>query len=183
MFRLIFILSFTVLASTLIVGQSTGRDYWTKTVLATESTCKLRIGDGVFSPGESSCSYDNHLAADTKVFLRSITRSKPWAKLKLESESGETFAVEIWNREKAVFNRIFDSFFASEPGEDHYPDCGGSELRDYVTSVGFPTRLTRTGNQETWSLSYAHFSTQRCGFEIATLRFVASKLESLEGEI
>lgn len=183
MLRLIVILTFTVCTAISVIGQSAGRDYWTKTVLATESTCKLRIGDGVFSPSESRCSYYGHLPADTKVFLESITRSRPWAKLKLRTDSGETFTVEISNQNKSVFDRIFNSFFTSGASDEHYPDCNGTVLKDFMTSVGFPDTIARRGNEEKWSLSYGHFSTQRCGFDVADLEFRAGKLESLSGSI
>lgn len=183
MLHKILIFGFIALSSTIAFGQTAGRHYWTRTVLATEATCKLRIGDSVFSPGESECAYYGHLAADTRVFLKSIARSKPWAKLKLKSEAGETFIIEISNQNNGVFDRIFDSFFASEASDEDYPDCNGTVLKDFITSVGFPDTISRTGNEEHWSLSYGHLSTRRCGFEIATLRFVHGELESVFGEI
>ena len=183
MFRHILVLSLIAVTSMIIVGQTAGRHYWTKTVVASESTCKLRIGDGVLSPDENNCFYSNHLEADSKLFLKSFEPSNPWARLELVNDSGNSFSIEISNRSSASFKRIFNSFFAGKSSENHYPTCNEKQMKDFLLSVGFPAEMSRNGTSEEWKLSASHPSVQQCGFDTAVLKFVKGKLESLYGTI
>lgn len=160
MFRHVMVSSLIAFASVNIVAQTAGRHYWTKTVVATKSTCKIRIEDGVFSPGETNCSYSNHLESDTKLLLKSFEASRPWAKIELVDSSGNSFSIEISNRSRSSFNRIFSSFFADKSSEDHYPTCNGKQMKDFLFSVGFPDKISRRGKTEEWQLSANHLSVQ-----------------------
>lgn len=183
MLRLILILSFASLCSTISWGQTVGRHYWTKTVLATNSTCKLRIGYGSFSPGESNCSYTGHIAANTKILLKSVTSSGGWRKLDLLDEHGKTFSIEISHRNKTLYEQIFGDFFGERAGDDYEPTCKGKVLKDFLFSVGFPDQLSRKAKTEEWNLSPNHLSVQSCGFDMANLKFVEGNLESITGSI
>jgi hypothetical protein len=167
----------------LVAYPQKGQSYWTKTVLATESTCKLRIGDGVFSPMEKECSYSGHLRANSKLFVRSVKYSGPWAKLELVEEDGSIFHLEITNKSKAIFKKVFGEFFSRKASDKYEPTCNGKKMNDFVRAVGFPDLLNRTGALERWTLSYTHYSVQSCGFDTATLEFKNGKLETLHGSI
>jgi hypothetical protein len=183
MLRLILTLSFVTMATTIAWGQSAGRHYWTKTVLATNSTCKLRIGDGVLSPGESNCTYSGHISINTQLLLRSVRTSGTWSRLELKDELDRSFILEISNLNKVSFRKTFGDLFAEESSDEYASTCNGNLLRDFLFSVGFPDQLSRKGKTERWSLSPNHFSVQSCGFDMADLKFVGGNLESLTGSI
>ena len=103
--------------------------------------------------------------------------------MNLQTGNNKSFNIYLKNISKKDFKLSFDLFFSKQKVKQRHPVCDFKTKLEVIKKLGFPTKLRRTGTDETWTLGLGYTLGGPCGYEIAYIEIRKGKVRSLSGEI
>lgn len=153
--------------------------YWTKSVLAIDGDCKIKVAPDDISPDEKVCYFYKHLLIGSQVTLQMLKMESPWAKLTfIDDKSKEAFVIYVKNTSKKTFKDAFDLFFSKREIKDSFDSCDIGTKLDVIKKIGFPSRFSRSDKGESWHFDVAYVGGQICGYDASTIEIGNRKVTS-----
>ncbi len=158
------------------------RDYWTRSVLATRGSCEIRITSTDLAPVRSDCTFTDHLGIGTKVRVTQIVKNKNWTKVEIEHWEGAT-SIYLSNRSRSEFRRAFNQFFSRVEIDLDMAACEVVTKRDVIRQLGFPSRISRSGHNEIWTLDFTWIGGYPCGFDETYIEISKNRVIQITGSV
>ncbi|HEV7645882.1 MAG TPA: hypothetical protein VGO50_18225 [Pyrinomonadaceae bacterium] len=161
--------------------------FWTKTILAASSDCKIRVDQNGIVSEMKRCDFDGHVSKGQKVTLKRSVKQKGWMKLFLEDDSGKKeFQIFVKNDTKQGFSRIFNMLFAQKETGNERVECPaeGETKLQILKKIGFPDSITNEGNKEWFNYTVNHTGGPVCGgFDSSTIELEKGRIVRISGNI